>query len=59
MREMTSISLKGPTRVNWLDLLAYFFGSALLTNAIPHVVAGMMGESRFGRFRGGNEPRLT
>ena len=30
--------------MNWLDLLAYFFGGAFLTNAIPHVVAGMMGE---------------
>ncbi|MBR0754633.1 hypothetical protein JQ604_20805 [Bradyrhizobium jicamae] len=30
--------------MNWLDLIAYFFGGAFLTNAIPHVVAGMMGE---------------
>jgi len=30
--------------MNWLDLLAYFFGGAFLANAIPHVVAGMMGE---------------
>jgi hypothetical protein len=30
--------------MNWLDLLAYFFGGAFLTNAIPHVVAGVMGE---------------
>lgn len=30
--------------MNWLDLVAYFFGGAILTNAIPHVVAGMMGE---------------
>ncbi|MBV9564461.1 MAG: hypothetical protein JOY90_29065 [Bradyrhizobium sp.] len=30
--------------MNWLDLVAYFFGGAFLTNAIPHVVAGMMGE---------------
>ncbi|MGY4155850.1 hypothetical protein ACVINW_001692 [Bradyrhizobium sp. USDA 4461] len=31
--------------MNWLDLVAYFFGGAFLTNAIPHVVAGTMGES--------------
>lgn len=30
--------------MNWLDFLAYFFGGAFLTNAIPHVVAGLMGE---------------
>ena len=30
--------------MNWLDLVAYFFGGAFLTNAIPHVVAGLMGE---------------
>jgi hypothetical protein len=30
--------------MNWLDLLAYFWGGAFLANAIPHVVAGMMGE---------------
>lgn len=30
--------------MNWLDLIAYFFGGAFLTNAIPHVVAGAMGE---------------
>ncbi|KWV47797.1 hypothetical protein AS156_19370 [Bradyrhizobium macuxiense] len=30
--------------MNWLDLVAYFFGGAFLTNAIPDVVAGMMGE---------------
>jgi hypothetical protein len=30
--------------MNWLHLVAYFFGGAFLTNAIPHVVAGMMGE---------------
>jgi hypothetical protein len=27
----------------WLDLLAYFFGGALLTNAVPHFVSGVMG----------------
>src|SRR5437868_3623972 len=43
-RRRSSICLKGPTRMNWLDLVAYFFGGAFLTNAIPHVVAGMMGE---------------
>jgi hypothetical protein len=30
--------------MNWLDLVAYFFGGAFLTNAIPHLVAGLMGE---------------
>ena len=30
--------------MNWLDLTAYFFGGAFFTNAIPHVVAGLMGE---------------
>ena len=27
----------------WLDLAAYFFGGAFLTNAVPHFVSGMMG----------------
>lgn len=27
----------------WPHLLSYFFGGVFLTNAIPHVVAGMMG----------------
>ena len=30
--------------MNWLDLTAYFFGGAFLTNAIPHAVSGLMGE---------------
>jgi hypothetical protein len=29
--------------MNWLHLLAYFFGGAFLTNAIPHFVSGLMG----------------
>jgi hypothetical protein len=28
----------------WLHLVAYFFGGAFLTNAVPHFVAGVMGE---------------
>ncbi len=27
----------------WPHLLSYFFGGAVLANAIPHLVAGMMG----------------
>jgi hypothetical protein len=30
--------------MNWLDVVAYVFGGAFLTNAVPHVVAGTMGE---------------
>lgn len=29
--------------MQWLDLLAYFFGGAFLANAVPHFVAGIMG----------------
>jgi hypothetical protein len=29
--------------MNWLSLVSYFFGGILLTNAIPHFVAGTMG----------------
>jgi hypothetical protein len=29
----------------WLDLVSYFFGGAFLANAIPHLVAGMMGRA--------------
>ena len=29
--------------MNWLHLVAYFFGGAFLTNAIPHFVTGTMG----------------
>jgi hypothetical protein len=28
---------------NYFDLLAYFFGGAFTTNAIPHLVSGLMG----------------
>jgi hypothetical protein len=27
----------------WLHLLSYLFGGAFLANAVPHLVAGMMG----------------
>lgn len=29
--------------MDWLSLISYFFGGAFLSNAIPHVVSGMMG----------------
>lgn len=29
--------------MNWLHDLAYFFGGAFLTNAVPHFVSGVMG----------------
>ena len=29
--------------MQWLHLLAYCFGGAVLANAVPHLVAGMMG----------------
>lgn len=29
--------------MNWLHLIAYFFGGALLVNAVPHLVSGLMG----------------
>jgi hypothetical protein len=29
--------------MTWLDFVAYFFGGALLANAIPHVVSGVTG----------------
>lgn len=28
----------------WLHLVSYFFGGAFLSNAVPHFVAGVMGE---------------
>jgi hypothetical protein len=31
--------------VNWLWLVAYFFGGAFAANAVPHFVAGMMGRA--------------
>ena len=27
----------------WLSLVAYLFGGAVLTNAVPHLVSGLMG----------------
>lgn len=30
--------------MEWLHLVSYFFGGAFLTNAVPHFVAGVMGE---------------
>ena len=29
--------------MNWLHDVSYFFGGAFLTNAIPHLVSGVMG----------------
>ena len=29
--------------MRWLHDAAYFFGGALLTNAVPHMVSGLMG----------------
>ena len=29
----------------WLAYISYFFGGAFLTNAIPHVVSGLMGRA--------------
>lgn len=31
--------------MNWLWLMSYFFGGAFAANAIPHFVAGTMGQS--------------
>jgi len=30
--------------MEWLDLVAYFFGGAFLTNAVPHFVSRVMGK---------------
>jgi hypothetical protein len=30
--------------MQWLHYVAYFFGGALLANAVPHVVSGLMGK---------------
>jgi hypothetical protein len=30
--------------MEWLSLVSYFFGGAFLTNAIPHLVSGVMGK---------------
>ena len=30
--------------MNWLHLVAYFFGGILLANAVPHFVSGTMGQ---------------
>ena len=29
--------------MNWLHLVSYIFGGIFLTNAVPHLVSGMMG----------------
>ena len=31
--------------MNWLSLVAYFFGGVFAANAVPHFVAGMMGRA--------------
>jgi hypothetical protein len=35
--------IKGPPKMEWMHELAYFAGGAVLTNAIPHFVSGVMG----------------
>jgi hypothetical protein len=29
--------------MNWIDVVAYFFGGIFLANAVPHLVSGVMG----------------
>ena len=46
----------------WTDCLAYFFGGALLTNAVPHGVSGLMGrpfQSPFAKPRGEGQSSST
>jgi hypothetical protein len=31
--------------MQWRELVAYFFGGALLANAVPHFVSGVLGRS--------------
>ena len=31
--------------MQWLAYVAYFFGGAVLVNAVPHLVSGLMGRS--------------
>ncbi|NDL64594.1 hypothetical protein [Acerihabitans arboris] len=31
--------------MSWYQYLSYFFGGAVVSNAIPHLVSGMMGRS--------------
>jgi hypothetical protein len=37
------IKRKGKCTMDWVNLIAYFFGGMFLCNAIPHVVSGVMG----------------
>jgi hypothetical protein len=30
--------------MEWLHLMPYFFGGVFLTNAVPHVISGVMGK---------------
>ncbi|TPM97667.1 hypothetical protein [Mesorhizobium sp. B2-1-3A] len=41
--------------MQWIDFVSYFFGGAVLTNAVPHFVSGVMGrpfQSPFAKPRG-------
>jgi len=41
--------------MQWIDSVSYFFGGAVLTNAVPHFVSGVMGrpfQSPFAKPRG-------
>jgi hypothetical protein len=41
--------------MEWLDWICYFFGGTFFTNAVPHVVSGLMGrpfQSPFAKPRG-------
>jgi len=31
--------------MNWLHAVSYFFGGIFLTNAVPHLVSGLMGRA--------------
>jgi len=48
--------------MQWMDWVSYFFGGAVLTNAVPHFVSGVMGrpfQSPFANPRGEGQSSST
>ena len=48
--------------MQWLDYVSYLFGGAVLTNAVPHFVSGVMGrpfQSPFAKPRGQGQSSST
>lgn len=41
--QQVTCEIEGTLAMEWLHLLSYFFGGAVLSNSVPHFASGVMG----------------